>query len=595
MRKTKIVCTLGPSTENEDVLRQLMLAGMDVARINFSHSTHEEHLKKINMVKKLRAELGLHVALLLDTKGPEVRLGTFADGPVSLCKGDEFILTAEDVQGDAHRVSVSYKNLYADLSKGTRLLIDDGLIELVVESIRGKDIHCTVLNGGPVSSRKSVNVPGVKLSMPTLSEKDKDDIAFGAAQDFDFLAASFTQTAQDILAIRLELEKHGCDSMRIIAKIENALGVENIDEIIKVSDGIMVARGDMGVELALEEIPVIQKKLITKGYMAGKQVITATQMLESMIKNPRPTRAETTDVANAIYDGTSAIMLSGETAVGLYPIEVVKTMSRIAMRAENDIDYIKRLEEYHSASKTDVTSAISHATCTTAHDLGASAIIAITKSGKTARMISRFRPETPIIAGSPDEKTCRQLSMAWGVTPVLMDEMIDPEEIFHAAVDIIYRRGILKYGELVVITAGLPLGLTGTTNMLKVQIVGDILVTGRPMLSKTVVGTLCVCDSEEQLSERFSDGNIIVIPATSNNILPYIKRSAGLIVEAEGVNSHAAIVGLALGLPVLVGAANATKILKNGTTATLDGTDGTVYCGDMMGKHSSDGCGCVVK
>ncbi|MCI8387158.1 MAG: pyruvate kinase [Clostridiales bacterium] len=578
--KTKIVCTIGPASNNAETIRDLINAGMDVARLNFSHGTHEGHKIVADTIKRVRGELNSHTALLLDTKGPEIRLGDFT-APIVLERGAEFRLTFDDSVGDEKHASVTYKELWRDLAPDRRVLIDDGLVELKVIDSNQKEILCRVLNGGNVSSHKGVNVPGVKLSIPFLSERDIADIKFGIAEDFDFIAASFTQCAADIEKIRELLEKNGGGNIRIIAKIENAAGVENIDEIIKVSDAIMVARGDMGVEIPMEEIPIIQKKLISKAYSAGKPVITATQMLESMTKNPRPTRAEITDVANAIYDGTSAIMLSGETAAGNYPVESVRTMSLIASRTEGDINYIERFRQNQLSGFSNVTTAISHAACTTAHDLGANAVIAVTKSGTTARMISRFRPVTPIIGCSPDEKVCRQLSLSWGVTPMRVEEQTSTDALFEHAISVAASAGYVEYGDLAVITAGLPIGIAGTTNILKVQIVGDVLTSGTGISSgtDTVCGTLCVCRDEEEARQNFRDGEILVIPSTSNRIVDLLRHARGIICEIDGEDSHAAIVGQALGIPVIVGALGATKILKSGTTVTVDAKRGTVYCG----------------
>lgn len=581
MRKTKIICTLGPASDNEEIIREMMLAGMDVARINFSHSDYESHKHKIDIVKKLRAELGIHTALLLDTKGPEIRLKKFKGGKIELKKGQTFSLCFGDVEGDETRAAITYRELYRDVTVGTRILIDDGLIEMRVESFDETSIRCTVINGGTVSDRKSINVPGVRLSIPFMNERDREDIAFGVANDFDFIAASFTQSAADIRDIRHELELRGCDTIRVIAKIENASGVENIDEILDASDGIMVARGDMGVEIPMEEIPVIQKRLITKCYNDGKQVITATQMLESMTRQPRPTRAEITDVANAIYDGTSAIMLSGETASGLYPLEAVKTMARIAERTESDIDYRKRFSEVRVTGFSNVTSAISHATCTTAHDLHASAIITVTKSGRTARMLSRYRPETLIIGCSPEPKTCRHMNMAWGVAPVLIDEKTTTDELLSHALDRAYEQKLIDYGNIVVLTAGLPLGVSGTTNMLKVQIVGNVLVSGTGIIKKNICGSLCVAGSEEELSVNFTDGDIVVAPFVTAKLLDILRRASGIICERGGIDSYAAIVGEVLNIPVIVGAAKATRVLHSGTTVTIDGEKGLVFSGNI--------------
>ena len=471
MRKTKIVCTLGPSTENEDVLKQMMIEGMNVARCNFSHGTYDDHKRRMDMVKKLRKEVGEPVAILLDTKGPEVRVRNFKEGKVALEEGQLFTLTADDVEGTKDIVSVTYNRLYEDLEVGMRVLIDDGLIEMKVEKVDKNNIVCRVINGGIVSNHKGVNVPEVDLSMPYISDKDREDILFGIEQDVDFIAASFVQKKEDILQLRKLLEKNGGEDIRIISKIENAQGVANIDDIIEVSDGIMVARGDMGVEIPYEEVPVIQKKIIKKVYRAGKQVITATQMLESMIKNPRPTRAETTDIANAVYDGTSAIMLSGETAAGAYPVEAVKTVVRIAERTEQDVDYCKRFFQYERNANPDITDAICHATCTTALDLNARAIVTVTKSGRSARMISRYRPNSDIISCATTEKVCRQLSLTWGVVPVLIKEEKEVFNLFDKAIQAAMKMKLLEKGDLTVITSGVPIGVSGTTNMMKVQIV----------------------------------------------------------------------------------------------------------------------------
>jgi pyruvate kinase len=579
MRKTKIVCTLGPATDSEVVVRQMMLAGMNIARFNFSHQTHEEHKNRAVMLRKLRQELNMPTAFLLDTKGPEIRLGLFKNKSVELKENQTFTLTTREVEGDEKIVSVSFKGLPDDVSVGKHVLIDDGLIELVVENVEKTDVVCKVLNGGKISNNKGVNLPGTRLSLPFVSDKDTSDLLFGIENDFDFVAASFTRTAADIIEIRSILENNGGSNIRIIAKIENADGVENIDEILKVSDGIMVARGDMGVEIPFEEIPRIQKMLIKKAYNAGKLVITATQMLDSMTVNPRPTRAEVTDVANAIYDGTSAIMLSGETAAGKHPIEAVLAMSRIAESTEADIDYIKRLSQRKLEDVPNVTNAISHATCSTAHDLGAAAILTVTKSGQTARFISKFRPACPIIGCTPDEKVYRQLNMSWGVVPVMTKEMENTDELFEHALQNSVNNGLLHDGDLVVITAGVPLGVSGTTNLLKVQIVGDALVSGHGIVHSSICANLCVCDSEEDALKNFNDGDILVIPRTSNNIMSIIKKCSGIITEHDGAASHAAVVGLTLDIPVIVGAKSATKILKSGTTVILDGTRGIVFCG----------------
>lgn len=467
MRKTKIICTIGPASDSVEKLRELMLAGMNIARFNFSHGTHEEQKNKFMRVNQARTELNLPIATLLDTKGPEIRLRDFENGKVELVTGQTFILTTEEIMGTSERASISYKNLKSDITVGMTILIDDGLIEMIIEKIEETNIICRVINGGIVSNRKGVNIPGAILSMPYISDVDRADIQFGIEMGFDFLAASFARTKKDILEIRHILEENDSD-IKIIAKIENMQGIQNLEEILSVSDGIMVARGDMGVEIPLEEVPVFQKKMIKLAVAQGKHVITATQMLESMITNPRPTRAEATDIANAIYDGTTAIMLSGESAAGLYPVEAVKTMARIAECAEKDIDYKGRMVKGHEHNHSDITTAIAFATCTTAMDLDAAAIITVTLSGFTAESIARYKPGCPIIGGTINPQIYRQLNLLWGVHPLLIKKEETTDELFEDAVAEAKRAGFVTKGDVVVITAGVPLGVEGKTNMIRV-------------------------------------------------------------------------------------------------------------------------------
>ncbi len=471
MRKTKIICTVGPATDREGVLEQLIKEGMDVARLNFSHGSHEEHKVRMDKVKEIRAAQGKPVAILLDTKGPEIRVTSFKEGKVQLVTGQEFRLRIDDAPGDEKSVPITYKDLYKDVKKGDRILIDDGLIEMIVTAIEKTVIVCEVKNDGAVSNNKGINVPGVPLSMPYISERDKADILFGIEQEVDFIAASFVSTADEIIEIRQLLEKNGGKGINIIAKIENQHGVDNINSIIEVADSIMIARGDMGVEIDCEDVPAIQKKIIKKSYEAGKQVITATQMLDSMIKNPRPTRAETTDVANAIYDGTSCIMLSGETAAGLYPVEALRMMVKIATKTEKDIDYEKRFFSHPREANPNITDAICHATCTTALDLNAAAIIAVTMSGNTARMLSRYRPACDIIGCTTDERVSRQINLSWGVRPVLINQKQETFGLFEHALGVAEMKGFVKRGDITVITSGVPIGVSGTTNMIKVQVI----------------------------------------------------------------------------------------------------------------------------
>jgi len=467
MRKTKIICTIGPASENEETLKELMLAGMNVARFNFSHGTHEEQKQKLAKVIKISNELNLPVATLLDTKGPEIRLRDFEGGKAKLESGQLFILTTQEMLGTKEKAAITYKNLKNDIAVGSTILIDDGKIEMTVEKIEGEEIHCRVVNGGKVSNHKGINAPGAQLSMPFISKVDYEDIKFCAQMGYDFLAASFVRSKEDILEVRKILDEFGSKA-QVIAKIENMQGIENLDAILEVSDGIMVARGDMGVEVPLEEVPSLQKMMIKKAVAQGKHVITATQMLESMITNPRPTRAETADVANAIYDGTTAIMLSGESAAGAYPVEAVKTMDRIAERTEEDIDYKSRLKKIITNGEYDITKAISHATCTTAMDLNAAAIITVTMSGFTANMISRYKPGCPIIGCSVNPRVCRQLNLAWGVQPLLMKKEETADDLFEDAERLAVKAGYLKEGDVAVLTAGVPLGVSGNTNMIRV-------------------------------------------------------------------------------------------------------------------------------
>ena len=579
MRRTKIVCTLGPSTDKEEVLRNLMKNGMNVARMNFSHGTHEEQKARLDMIKKLREELNLPVAALLDTKGPEIRIGDVEGGKLELKPGQEFTLTTEEMLGTEKKVTITYKELYKDVEPGDSILIDDGLIGMEVVRIDESDIVCRVKNGGFISNHKGVNVPGVELNMPFVSPKDLADIVFAVEQDYDFIAASFTRTAEDIMEIRKILQEHGGEKIHIIAKLENKQGVKNCEDILRVADGIMIARGDMGVEIPLEEVPVIQKELIRKAMHMGKPVITATQMLDSMMKNPRPTRAETSDVANAIYQGTSAIMLSGETAAGAYPIEAVQTMAKIAERTEQDIDYSREFKPRKLAEAPDVTSAISHATCTTAADLKAAAIVAVSKSGRTVSRIAKYLPVCTIIGCTTDERVYRQLNLLWGVTPVVMKEANTADELFDHAVELAEQKGLIARGELVVIAAGVPVGLSGTTNMMKVQIAGNALVTGKGANKLKASGNVCVCSNDEDLEKKFRAGDIVVVEQTTNEMVHKLKDAAGIITETGDRYSHAAVVGMTLEIPVITSARNATRILKSGTFVTMDAEQGIVYNG----------------
>ena len=576
MRKTKIVCTMGPSTDKPGILRQLMEKGMNVARFNFSHGDYEEHKGRLDALRALEDELDLPIPAMLDTKGPEIRLGVFANGFETLTTGQKFTLTTRELEGTKEICSVTYKDLPRDVQPGGRIMLDDGLIELSIDEVNDTDILCTVHNDGVIKTKKGVNVPGVHLSMPYMSQRDRNDILFGIEQGFDLISASFTRNAQDIMEIRHLLDEHNC-TMRIIAKIENQEGIDNIDEILTVADGIMVARGDMGVEIDFAEIPAIQKHLIDRAMSAGKICITATQMLDSMMVNPRPTRAEITDVANAIYDGTGAVMLSGETAAGKYPVEALKAMATIAETTEADssFDSLVHHAGNHDSHLT-ISAAVGHAACTTAADIGASAIISASKSGETARLLSRFRPDTQIIACVLDASTRRQMNIYRGVTPLMMGYANSTDELISMSVEAAEKADLIHSGDLVVVTAGVPVGVSGTTNMIKIHMVGDTLLAGVGIGSQNAKGEVCVCRSAAEAAKKFKPGQILVLPFTTNAALPFMREAAGVITEEAGTNSHSAIVGLTLGKAVIVGATNATRTLKDGMHISMDCARGVV-------------------
>ena len=576
-KRTKIVCTLGPASEKEEVLTALIENGLNVARMNFSHGSHEEHKGRMDLVKKVREKLNKPVAILLDTKGPEIRTGNFDQPEVLLEEGQKFTITMKDVMGTKEMCTVSYKGLANDVVAGDTILIDDGLVGLRVNEINGDDILCTVENSGIVKNHKGVNVPGVKINLPALTDKDVSDIEFGISQGIDFIAASFVRKVSDVLAIREILERNNATDIQIISKIENQEGVDNLDDIIAVSDGIMVARGDLGVEIPTEEIPVVQKLMIAKCNEAGKPVITATQMLDSMMRNPRPTRAEVTDVANAIYDGTDAIMLSGETAAGKYPVEAVKTMATIAKRTEETLDYDKLLNK-NSRNNATVTGAISHATCTTAVNLNASAIITSTSSGHTARMVSKCRPKCPIIATTNDERVMRRLALSWGVYPVKSEIAGNTDEVIENAIEVSKNAEYINNGELVVITAGVPVGISGTTNLIKVHVINEEIVKGIGVGAKTVEGKVRVVKGGQD-SVEFNEGDVLVTTMTDIEMNPFIEKCSAIITEEGGMTSHAAIVGINLNKPVIVSATNILDAVKDGEMVTVDASRGVIYRG----------------
>ena len=577
MRKTKIICTLGPSTDKGDVLRDLIANGMNVARFNFSHGSYEEHGGRLAKLKALREELGKPVAALLDTKGPEIRLKEFKNGVEMLEAGQTFTLTTREVEGTKEICSVTYKDLPQDVKPGGTIMLDDGLIMLHIEQVTDTDIICTVLNSGKIKTKKGVNVPGVHLSMPYLSQKDREDIIFGVQNGFDFIAASFVRTAQDVYDIRNLLNEYD-SNIRIIAKIENREGVNNIDSILSAADAVMVARGDLGVEIDFTELPGIQKDIIDRSFSFGKPIVTATQMLDSMMVNPRPTRAEISDVANAIYDGTSAIMLSGETAAGDYPVEALKTMSAIAERTENEEHY---RAQRHAEIQISVSDATAHAACLTAKDVNAAAIVTVSESGNTARLLSKYRPKQPIIACVMDEQVQRQLSLSWGITSLLMGPAHSTDELIEMSTALAEKNGYLHNGELAVVTAGVPVGVSGTTNMIKIHMVGNCLATGVGVgRGKTDLvsasGKACVCRTLEEVKAKFRPGMVLVVPSTTNEMLGYVRDAAALVVEEPGLNSHAAIVGNSLLKPTIVGAAGACSHIRDGLDIAVDCAHGSV-------------------
>lgn len=580
LRKTKIVCTIGPASENREVFKTLVKEGLNVARLNFSHGDHEEQLARINMIKSVREELNMPVAILLDTKGPEIRTGKFQEPVYTLVEGQEFTLTTKDLVGTEKGCQISYLGLPHDVKPGDKILIDDGLIELEVLETTDTDIKTKVLNGGDVKNNKGVNVPGVSINLPAITEKDINDIIFGIENEIDFIAASFIRKAEDVLEIRRVLEENHADNIHIISKIENQEGMDNLEEILEVSDGLMVARGDLGVEIPTEMVPLAQKKMIQLCNREGKPVITATQMLDSMIRNPRPTRAEATDVANAIFDGTDAVMLSGETAAGKYPVESVRTMSDIAKAAESALNYEELLAKRIELSEEyGVTYSVSQATVSTALDLDATAIITATASGFTARKVSKLRPKSPVVACTISNKACRKLALVWGVFPFVVRDANSTDSIFEISIQKAKENGFITDGDLVVITAGVPVGVSGATNIMKVHLVGEILIKGTGLVKNVIRGNVCIGSTEQELEGKFQEGDILVATSTDKDLMPFIEKASGLIIEEGGYTSHGAIVSLNLKKPCVVGAANATTLLKEGMEVTLDSAKGIVYAG----------------
>ena len=570
MRKTKIVCTIGPAITDVNMMKRLIQAGMNVARFNFSHGSHEEHLERIVMVRQAAAELGARVALMLDNRGPEIRLGSFEKGKIMLEQGATFTLTTDDIVGDEHRVTVQYPAMPSEVASGRQIVLDDGNLVLKVQHVEGNDIHCTVVIGGELSDRKKVNLPGSVVALPAIDAKDIADIRFAIDNDFDFVAASFIRKAQDIVEIRRVIEAHR-GKLKVIAKIESQEGLDNLDEIITVVDGLMVARGDLGVEIPTENVPIVQKEMIAKCNRLGLPVITATQMLDSMIRNPRPTRAEANDVANAILDGSDAIMLSGETANGKYPVEAVETMDRIAVKTEEAMIAQSNWSLRRQVSDPSITDAIGHAVCQTALTLGVKAIVTATTSGYTARMIAKYRPTVPVIATTTNEKTANQLMLSWGVQPLISSEILDTDMMVRNSISVALDAGYLENGDLAVLTAGVPIGIPGSTNMLQVITVGEVLVSGMVIGGQGMVtGKAVVARTPEEAMAKMSKGDILIAHSLDRDYIPAVELAAGLITEEGGLSSSGAIIGLSLHIPVMVGAEEAISLIPDGMLITLD-------------------------
>ncbi|MEJ7451683.1 pyruvate kinase [Staphylococcus xylosus] len=581
MRKTKIVCTIGPASESEEMLEKLIKAGMNVARLNFSHGDHAEHKARIDTIREVSKRLGKTVGILLDTKGPEIRTHNMKNGVIELEKGNEVIVSMTEVEGTSDKFSVTYDNLINDVDEGSYILLDDGLIELQVKSIdkANGEVLCDILNTGELKNKKGVNLPGVKVSLPGITDKDAEDIEFGISEGVDFIAASFVRRPSDVLDIRKLLEAQKNTNISIIPKIENQEGIDNIKEILEVSDGLMVARGDMGVEIPPESVPMVQKDLIRQCNKLGKPVITATQMLDSMQRNPRATRAEASDVANAIYDGTDAVMLSGETAAGQYPEEAVKTMRNIAVSAEAAQDYKKLLSDRTKLVETSLVNAIGVSVAHTALNLNVKAIVAATESGSTARTISKYRPQSDIIAVTPSAETARQCALVWGIHPVVKEGRKTTDALLNNAVATAVETERVQNGDLIIITAGVPTGEKGTTNMMKLHLVGDELAKGQGVGRNSVVGQTLVVNDASELEGKDLSESIIVTTSVDETLVPYIENAIGLITEENGITAPSAIIGLEKGIPTIVGVENATSKIQNDVLITVDANQGKIFEG----------------
>ena len=581
MKKTKIVCTIGPASESPEILEELIEAGMNVARLNFSHGDHDEHLARIKRIREISEKLEQPVGIMLDTKGPEIRTHKMAEDVVHITKGDTVRVSMKEVAGTKEKFSVSYEHLIHDVEVGMQILLDDGLIELQIKEIDfdNDEIVTTALNTGVLKDNKGVNVPGASLNLPGLTEKDRSDILFGLENGINFIAASFVRRTSDVLEIKEILEENDSLHVQIIPKIENQEGVDNLDEIISVSDGLMVARGDLGVEIPVEEVPIVQKQMIDKCRSAGKPVITATQMLDSMQQNPRPTRAEASDVANAIFDGTDAIMLSGETAAGSYPVEAVRTMSNIAVRTEMSL-LDQDAYALRAFDQSDTTEAIGQAVGHTAKNLKIGTIVAATESGHTARMISKYRPKADIVAMTFSKEAALNLTLKWGVQPYVAEKPESTDDMFNLAARFVVEEEFAKEGDLILITAGVPVGESGTTNLMKIQMIGSKLVQGQGVGSDTVIGRAVVANTANEAVANMTEESILVVKTTDKDYLSAIEKASAIVVEQGGLTSHAAVVGIAMGIPVVVAAESATELIENGELITVDSRRGIVYRGE---------------
>lgn len=578
MRKTKIICTIGPATNTDENILKLIEGGMNIARLNFSHGDHESHGETISRLKKARKKSGKPLGIMLDTKGPEVRTSVLPDEGIPVKTGESIILVPEEYCKEGE-IPINHPKLPDDVSEGDSILIDDGILALKVSSVKGQKIHCKVQNNGLIESRKGVNVPGVNLSLPIISEKDKADLLFGIAQEVDYIAASFVRNETDVLTIRHILDENGGNEIKIISKIENAEGVDNIDSILALSNGVMVARGDLGVEVSFEDVPFIQKEIIKKSRDLSKPVIIATQMLDSMIVNPRPTRAEVSDISNAIYESTSAVMLSGETAKGKYPFECLNVMRRTVEASEEKIDYRLRFFAIQSTQSGDITNAVTVAAVNTAYNLNANAILVLTKSGNTAMSISRLRPSIPIVTITPSESAYQKLAMNWGVTPMLLDMKADFEELIQGAMEKSKESGIVKDGDLVVIVAGVPVGVTGLTNSLRIETVGDVVARGVGYLPGSASGKACICRTPKEAEAKFKEGDILICPSSPIEMIPIMKKASAIILEKGDEHEHALAAGMALDIPVVTEASGVMEIIQEGVKLRIDGEKGLIYRG----------------